>query len=88
MGDYPWRGTDENRKRLDAALNDIMKWVCDELPEGWEIEIKMTGGVDFEGEASIELIDPDGNEVSKDWDGERRNVWDMVDKARNPEEEQ
>ncbi len=86
MGDWPRRPSFETRKRLDAALNEILIYCCDELAEGWEINIRMVGLEDGDGDCSIELSNPDGDEVSTDWDGDSHNVWSMVDHSRNPDD--
>jgi hypothetical protein len=76
----------DTRKRLDSALNEILLYVCRHLAPGWEIQITMTGHED-DGEAQIELTDPDGRDVSAEWDGESLNVWDMVDHSRQAQPE-
>lgn len=86
MGNWPGRPTEADRNRLDAALNEILTWACDNLPYCWGIEIRMAGGIDGDGEAGMELIDPDGVEVSADWDCEQRNLWRMVGYANNPDD--
>ncbi len=86
MGDWPHRPSFETRKRLNSALNEILIYCCDELAEGWEIVIRMIGGEDGKGDCSIELSNPDGDEVSRDWDTESRNTWSMVDHSRNPDD--
>jgi len=93
MGDFPARPSSEDRKRINAALNDMLTWVCEELACGWEIRIVMIGGDDNgkgeafgSGECWIELLDPDDNQASADFDTESMNVWSMVDHSRNPDD--
>lgn len=83
MGDYPYRPPDVHPENVRPVLNALLTWVCGELPEGWEIKLTMWGGVDYQGDCALSLIDPSGDDVSVDWDCDRRNIWDMVDHARN-----
>jgi len=82
----PIRPSRETRKRLDAALNEILQYACDHLEPGWEIQIRMLGH-EGGGEAQIELLDPDCKDVAANWDGDSLNVWDMAEHSREPETE-
>lgn len=43
------------------SINEIFELVCDNIPEDWEIRIGMR-----HEEASIELVDPEGDEEGGD----------------------
>ena len=62
---------------LYRLFNDI----CENLPEDWEIEIS-----GMSGEASVELVDPDGKRVDMDDDANdylmHRMVHARINKAR------
>ncbi len=75
----------EDRDRLDAALNQILRYACENLANCWDIKIKMYGKADGHGSAYIDLIDPNGHSVSDNWDSDLMNIWDMVDHSRNPD---
>lgn len=53
--------THEERFRIrnTVDLNALIGFAVDNLPEGWEVTLSMTGGV----EASLSLEDPEGADV-------------------------
>ncbi len=63
------------RKRLNDAINTIAEF-AEELPEGWGILLAVDSN-----EASVELVNPDGDgvEVYDDWDCW---LWSAIEEAR------
>lgn len=57
------------RREIDAKLNDVLGYIQSRLPNGWEIVVRCSNE-----EASMELEDPWGDEVSTDWDGDSHSV--------------
>ena len=50
---------------IEKELNSAISFICKEIPEGWEIRIVVRND-----EAEMELVNPEGEEVSTDWDGD------------------
>lgn len=64
-------------KELNDALNFVLRFTCDNLPEGWEIRITAR-----HDDASMELYDPEGDCVSTQWDTDSHTVRCLVNEAR------
>lgn len=57
-------------------LNDVVRFICERLPPGWQIYIEIRSG-----EAEIELLDPNCGIVSNDWDGDSHEIGVLLDYA-------
>jgi hypothetical protein len=75
----------DDRRRLDAALNEITAYAAKHLADQWEFHVWVTGGRDGRGDVWMELLDPEGEYASEDWPSEQRNIWAMVEHSQNPE---
>lgn len=68
-------------RELNDALNLVLRFACDNIPEWWEIRITATSD-----EAGMELYDPDGDCVSAQWDTDCRTLRGLVNEAREKSE--
>ena len=62
---------------LNAALNLVLTFACDHLPDEWEIRITAKND-----DCDMELYDPDGDDISSQWDGDSHTVRCLVNEAR------
>jgi len=66
------------RELIDAV--NLLANFCDYLPDGWEIILRTTCD-----DAGIELINPDGDVVSDDFEENALNYRSLVNEARERE---